>query len=546
MSLPEFSRQRSLFSVEVLLGDQFPADDRFRLFAEHIQPLLVQVRPSLEAAYCLNNGRPGIEPVLLLGVSILQFMERCPDRQAIESLRYHLGWKLALGRDLSLDAFDPTVLVYFRQRLIGHEQAKLAFDAVLDGLREAGLISKRARRRLDSTHMLGLVARLSLLELLRESTRLALKELAAVEGLEHPAFWSGLWERYVENNLDYRLEEPALKDKQLQAGQDMSLLLAWAAAQGPAVAGGRQVQLLKRVLEDNFQVVEGKLQPHSQPAGAVKNPHDPEAAWSTKGSDKKKDWVGYKVQVAETVPETPAKAGEPTGAFITAIETQPAIGSEKAGMTQVMEAERESGLEAPPELFVDAGYVSAEALNDAAEAGRELLGPAQEPATKNKTFKSDAFDVDVANRRAICPAGQCSSHCSRLEEKATGKVSYRFEWDSACRDCPLREQCVSRGQTHRTLAVGEHHEHLQERRREQKTEAFQTRMHQRNAIEGTHSELVRGHGMRRARYRGLPKVRLQNYFIGAAANTKRWIAQLRYQMKQGLSQATACVAAATC
>jgi hypothetical protein len=151
MSLPQFSRQTSLFSVNTILGNQFAADDRYRLFAERIHPLLVAARPQMEAAYCLGNGRPGIEPVLLLGVSILQFMERCPDRQALEHLKYHLGWKLALGRELLLEAFDPTSLVIFRQRLIGHEQAKLAFDAVLKGLCEAQLIPKGGKY-MGSTH----------------------------------------------------------------------------------------------------------------------------------------------------------------------------------------------------------------------------------------------------------------------------------------------------------------------------------------------------------------------------------------------------------
>ena len=57
------------------------------------------------------------------------------------------------------------------------------------------------------------------------------------------------------------------------------------------------------------------------------------------------------------------------------------------------------------------------------------------------------------------------------------------------------------------------------------TEQFKQRMRRRNAIEGTHSELVRGHGMRQARYRGLEKVRLQNYLTGAACNARRWIAR---------------------
>ena len=51
-------------------------------------------------------------------------------------------------------------------------------------------------------------------------------------------------------------------------------------------------------------------------------------------------------------------------------------------------------------------------------------------------------------------------------------------------------------------------------------------MHQRNAIEGTFSELVRAHGLRRARYKGYAKVDLQNQLIAAACNIKRWFRML--------------------
>jgi hypothetical protein len=80
--------------------------------------------------------------------------------------------------------------------------------------------------------------------------------------------------------------------------------------------------------------------------------------------------------------------------------------------------------------------------------------------------------------------------------------------------------------------MGEHHSALQTRRREQKTEAFGQQMKHRNGIEGTQSELVRAHGMRRARYRGLAKVRLQNYFAGAACNVKRWINRKVWALSQ--------------
>jgi hypothetical protein len=54
-------------------------------------------------------------------------------------------------------------------------------------------------------------------------------------------------------------------------------------------------------------------------------------------------------------------------------------------------------------------------------------------------------------------------------------------------------------------------------------------MHQRNGIEGTLSELTRGHGLRRSRYRGFGKVELQNLLIGTACNIKRW---LRYLIRK--------------
>jgi hypothetical protein len=96
----------------------------------------------------------------------------------------------------------------------------------------------------------------------------------------------------------------------------------------------------------------------------------------------------------------------------------------------------------------------------------------------------------------------------------------------------LRAQCVPAGQNYRTLIVGEHHELLQRRRIEQRTEAFEQRMHQRNAIEGTISELARGHGLRRSRYRGFGKVELQNLLIGTACNVKRWLRAVLREAKE--------------
>ena len=59
--------------------------------------------------------------------------------------------------------------------------------------------------------------------------------------------------------------------------------------------------------------------------------------------------------------------------------------------------------------------------------GRSLIGPAAAaPHNNGGRYTAEEFQIEVAQRRAICPAGQENTQCSRLEEHATGKVAYRF------------------------------------------------------------------------------------------------------------------------
>lgn len=545
MSLPAFSTQAELFSTAGLSGCLFGPTDRYRLFALKIYPVLVEARSQLQGCYCADNGRVALEPVLLLGVSLLQYLEAIPDRQAVELLRYHAGWNFALNRQLGDEMFHPTTLVNFRQRLLDHDLSQLGFTAVMEALIEAGLVARQSRQRLDSTQMFGRVSRMSRLDCVRESLRLALQELAQpLQPEVRPEWWPSLWERYVESQADYRAALETLARKMVEAGTDAQQLLGWLATPAAkAFGGGAQVQLLARVFGEQFEVVAGTgvAQPKTKEqlsSERVQNPHDPDATYAAKGTgQQKKEHVGYKVQVAETVNEVVLAPGEPTGNFISGILTHAARESDEEGALKMEQEQQDMGLDKPPVQYVDAAYISTQKLLEAAAEGRELIGPAPGAASKDDPrFGTDHFNIRVEQRQAICPAGQQNSQCSRLEEQATGRVSYRFEWSTeACAQCPLRPQCLKADQKHRTLAVGEHHTILQERRREQKTEPFKQRMKHRNAIEGTQSELVRAHGLRRARYRSLAKVRLQNYFIGAACNVKRWLRHAAWELQSGLT-----------
>jgi transposase len=529
MSLPKFDLQGFLFeSLGSIAPDLFDEKDKYKLFATKVWPLLAGCREELAQSYEPENGRPGIEPVVLLGVLIFQFMERVPDRQAVELVKYHLGWKLALNLKLGADGFHPTTLVHFRQRLLEAGKSGMAFGVVLKALQEEGFIAKRSRQRLDSTHILGAVARMSALECVRETLAVALDELEEkLTKDQRPEFWEELRERYVESKLDYKSAEETLQSKRRQAGADCLRLLEWLEPLGAEVREAKGVALLRKVFSQQYEVQQsGHIEPVKvHGSGIVQNPHDADVEWSAKGHGKeKKEWKGYKIQVAETV-----ASQEDQSSFIASVVTQRATESDDAGLPATLQKQKALGLGLPSELYTDGAYISGRAIQEAKEAGWQLVGPAQPSASRvrlAKEYRIEAFDISITERKALCPDGKISTNCSKLTEEKSGKVTYRFEFGSQCHSCPHKAACVPSALPHRTILVGAYHEELQQRRRDQQSEEFQLRMHQRNAIEGTISELVRGHSLRHARYRGLVKVDLQNQLIATACNIKRWFRKL--------------------
>ena len=418
MSLPKFEVQGSLFeSLEWAAADLFDDQDKYKVFAKKIWPLLASCREELAECYEAGNGRPGIEPVVLLGVLIIQFLERVPDRQAAELVKYHLGWKLALNLRLGAGGFHPTSLVHFRQRLVEAGKSDLALRAVLGALEQEGLIAKRSRQRLDSTHIVGAVARLSALECMRETLALALEELdGKLKEDQRPDFWEPLWERYVQSKLEYKSAEEVLQSKRRQVGADSLRLLEWLEPLGAELWEAKGVALLREVFAQQYEVGQsGKIEPVKVHAtGVVQNPHDPDAQWSAKGQGKqKKEWVGYKVQVAETV-----GSQADSGSFITSLVTQRATESDDAGLPATLQKQQALGLERPKELYADGAYISGKATDQAKEEGWQLMGPAQPSASRaglEQQYRIEAFDITITERKAVCPDGKTSTKLQQTD-----------------------------------------------------------------------------------------------------------------------------------
>jgi transposase len=530
MSVRHFDPQRSFYHTSYLCGDLFGKADRYRLFREKILPKLLSLRVKLESLYCGNNGRPAIDPVILCGVTLLQFMEKAADRRAAEQVVYHLGWKYALDLELGYEGFHPTVLVYFRDRLEDNKAARVIFDGIIDLLIELGLIKRGGKQRIDSTHILGYVKEMSRLECAVETVHLALEELAEVMVGKRPEFWDRLWVLYVQSEVGWRLSKAERDSRYRQCGQDMKELVEWIDSNNPKLAEVESVKLLRRVLEEQFELVEGAVQSRrTRPSRAVQNPHDPDAHYADKGT---KQWIGYKVHVMESVdPSQPAKVkAEPGEHFISEILTTEAAQDEMAGLTESLKRQQEHHQIKPEAVYGDGGYVTESTLSQAESNAMELLGPTR-PDPHKGPYNADGFVVDVENQRAVCPQGKTSTQCSHIHDSHMGTEYYRLEWGSQCDGCPVQKQCTRAKSGRRMLVVGLRHDLVQKRREQMRAENFLQSMHPRNGIEGTHSELVRGHGLRRTKYRGFNRVALSHYLMGAACNVKRYLRRLAFQIE---------------
>src|SRR3954467_15807769 len=125
-------------------------------------------------------GQPGLPPWRLALVTLLQFREDLPDRRAGEAVRARIDWKYLLGLDLTDPGFDHSVLCEFRSRLLEGSAEERLLGKLLEACQGRGLLKARGRQRTDATHVLASIRVLNRLELLGETLRAVLNELAAV------------------------------------------------------------------------------------------------------------------------------------------------------------------------------------------------------------------------------------------------------------------------------------------------------------------------------------------------------------------------------
>ena len=125
-------------------------------------------------------GQPAISPAKLALVTVLQYLENLTDRQAADAVRSRIDWKYALSLELKDAGFHYSVLSEFRQRLVDNGQEMVLLDKILACCREKELLKGQSKQRTDSSHILAAIRILNRVELVGETLRRVLDDMAQV------------------------------------------------------------------------------------------------------------------------------------------------------------------------------------------------------------------------------------------------------------------------------------------------------------------------------------------------------------------------------
>ncbi len=107
--------------------------------------------PIMRTCSPAGGGRPSIPATQMAAVMTLQTLHDYSDRETAEAVRFDVRWKVALGTSLDDEGFDPSTLVYWRQRIAKSGRPHRVNDAVKKVVEETGILKGRRRRAVDST-----------------------------------------------------------------------------------------------------------------------------------------------------------------------------------------------------------------------------------------------------------------------------------------------------------------------------------------------------------------------------------------------------------
>jgi hypothetical protein len=445
---------RQLLDAEMLAGHLVPGNSMFAFLAAH----RAEVFPDADYADLFappGSGRPSLPATRMAAILALQALHDFSDRETAEAVRFDVRWKVACGLAVDDGGFDPSSLVYWRNRIAKSQRPHRVNDAVRKIVEQTGVLKGRRRRAVDSTILADGVATQDTVTQLVSAIRKVAREVPGAAEQIARVCTGHDYSKPGKPKIDW--DDPQAKDQLVSALVNDADAIVGAfkdARLGEAAASA--LALLALVAGQDVEPAEGsdgtdgRWRIARKVAGdRVISTVDPDARHTRKSPEARRD--GYRAHVAAD-PETGIITDEKLTRAAGQENSDPAVAEEFLAA----EAGGEDGdgaATAAPEppggpgssggqsdgggrlaWYGDSAYGTGDlrgAIDDAGHVAVIKPKPLQAPVEGG--FTVDDFAVDERQGTVICPAGHTAT-LSRTRVATFGAL---------CRGCPLRERCTT-------------------------------------------------------------------------------------------------------
>ena len=204
-----------------------------------------------------ENGRPAISPAFLACVTMLQFRENLSDAETAKAVVRRLDWKIALHLPIWQNvSFDPSTLTYFRRRLKENGKMWRLFDKTIDLAQRHGFLRQHTNQRIDATHIVAHMNRISTTDLLFRTVRCVVEEFKKREpevyrneAPEH------LNDRYTNDFSSFGMSKKKRHDRLAEIIEDgLGLQSIITKHFGEHADEFKQLKIMETIFEENMEI----------------------------------------------------------------------------------------------------------------------------------------------------------------------------------------------------------------------------------------------------------------------------------------------------
>jgi Transposase domain (DUF772)/Transposase DDE domain len=425
------------------VGQLVPAGSIFAFLAAHRG----EVFPDADYADLFappGVGRPSLPATRMAAVLTLQVLHDYSDRETAEAVRFDVRWKVAVGAPLDDPGFDPSSLVYWRNRIVRSGRPHRISDAVKKVIRETGVLNGRRRRAVDSTILADAVATQDTVTQLVAAIRRVAREVPGAAGQIAAVCTGHDYSKPGKPAIDW--DDPAAKDALVSAlVNDATAVVAALQDRDLEERAASALALLALVAGQDVEPAEGSDGTDGRWRIARKvaedrviSTVDPDARHTRKSPEARRD--GYRAHLAAD-PETGIITDEKLTRAAGTENSDPAVAgeflaAEAGGPGSGPAGEADDGAAAGGELswYGDSAYGTGDLRGAIDDAGhRAVIKPKPLQAPVKGGFTVDDFTVSQEQGTVTCPAGH-TVPLSRTRVATFGVL---------CRTCPLRDRCTT-------------------------------------------------------------------------------------------------------